>query len=127
MYKEIVISIFIIVLIFAGDFISQKYTKKTVHELTEKLAILRTNLEKENKDESIKMADDIYNRLEQVHNILAYYIEHDELEKMETNFTVCKSLVNTESYSFAISELEKTQYVIDHITDKYSFSLENIF
>ena len=84
-------------------------------------------MEKENKDESIKMADDIYNRLEQVHNILAYYIEHDELEKMETNFTVCKSLVNTESYSFAISELEKTQYVIDHITDKYSFSLENIF
>ena len=43
------------------------------------------------------------------------------------NFTACKSFAKTEEYKQAISELEKTVYVLEHITDKYSFDLVNIF
>ena len=127
MYKEIIVSILVVVLIITGDILTQRYTRKSVEDLKEKLSNLKIYLEEENSDEVVKKTQEISNTLEQVHNVLAYYIEHDEIEKMETNFTACKSYVFTGEYSEATAELEKTKFVLDHITDKYSFTLENIF
>ena len=79
---------------------------------------------KNKQDDEINKIDE---KWKDAHDKLAYYIEHDELEKVETNFTACKSLASNGEYSQAISELEKTIYVLDHITDKYSFNLVNIF
>ena len=75
-------------------------------------------------DEEISKID---NKWKEVYDKLAYYIEHDELEKVESNFTACKSLAKTREYEQSISELEKTVYVLEHIIDKYSFNLVNIF
>lgn len=127
MNKEIIISIIVITIIITGDIITQKYTRKCVEELKEKLTTLKTALEEENEEQIIPKTEEIASKIAQVHNTLAYYIEHDEIEKMETNFTACKSYIYTKEYSEATAELEKTNFVLDHITDKYSFTLENIF
>lgn len=127
MYKELAISIFFIILIVIGDFITQNYTKNSIEDLTNELDILKQNLiHKENKQAKERI-EQISKKWEEKHSKLAYYIEHDELEKVETYFTSCKSLTQTENNDLAISELEKTTFVLDHITDKYSFNLENIF
>lgn len=107
--------------------VTQNYTKKCVETLTNELENLKQNLiQKETEQAKIK-TEEINQKWEQMHNKLAYYIEHDELEKVETYFTACKSFTQTENYDLAISELEKTTFVLDHITDKYSFNLVNIF
>ena len=127
MYKELVICIILVTLIIIGDIITQNYTKNTVNYITNELETLKQGLiekSKEQADDKINKIDEKWN---EAHDKLAYYIEHDELEKVETNFTACKSLAKTGEYSQAISELEKTIYVLDHITDKYSFNLVNIF
>ena len=61
------------------------------------------------------------------HDKLAYFIEHDELEKVETDLTSLKSFIETNSYSEATSELDKSVFVLQHIEDKYAFNLENVF
>lgn len=127
MYKELAISIILIILILIGDFITQNYTKKCVETLTNELETLKQNLSKQESEEAIKKAEEISKKWEEMHNKLAYYIEHDELEKVETDFTACKSFTQTENYDLAINEIEKTIFVLDHITDKYSFNLVNIF
>lgn len=127
MHKEMVICVILVILIIIGDIITQKYTKNTVNYITNELEILKQSLLDEAKDKADNEISKIDNKWKDAHDKLAYYIEHDELEKVETNFTACKSLTNTGEYGQAISELEKTMYVLEHITDKYSFNLVNIF
>lgn len=127
MHKELIICIILVTLIIIGDIITQNYTKNTVNYITNELETLKQGLiekSKEQADDKINKIDEKWN---EAHDKLAYYIEHDELEKVETNFTACKSLAKTEEYEQAISELEKTVYILEHITDKYSFDLVNIF
>ena len=127
MYKEIIISVVIIVLVFFGDIFTINYTKKTVSELCNDIYKLKQALEENNNETITSSLQELEEHIKTVHQSLAYYIEHDEIEKVETNFTECKSHVENHQYNFAISKLDITVYVLEHITDKYSFNLENIF
>ena len=129
MYKEIIISIIVIVLVFSFDFVSQKYTKNTIGEFSKELSELEQNIRKEKmSDKDIeKKTNELYDKWMEHHETLAFFIEHDELEKVETNFTAGKSFIESKKYSDAMSELEKTSFVLKHIKEKYLFSLENIF
>ncbi len=127
MYKEMIICVVLVVIIIIGDYISQKYTKNTVEFLLDKSKILKEALIDESDNKINEQIDTIRNKWLDVHDKLACYIEHDELEKVETNFTACVSLSESKEYSQAISELDKMNYVLEHIENKYSFNLVNIF
>jgi len=129
MYKELVISIIIIVSIFVLDYITQKYTDFAINEAISNLNEIKESLKEENVDnkKAIEDAEKKYNRWLEHHKRLAFYIEHNELEKVETNFVSGKSFIESAKYEDAISELEKTIFILQHINDKYSVNLENIF
>ena len=127
MQKELVICVILVILIIIGDIVTQNYTKNTVNYITGELESLKQSLFEKDDDKADEEISKIDNKWKDVHDKLAYYIEHDELEKVENNFTACKSLAKTGEYEQSISELEKTVYVLEHITDKYSFNLVNIF
>lgn len=74
-----------------------------------------------------KEAEAIYKQWEQRHDKLAYFIEHDELEKVETEFVAMKSYIEAKDYEEATSELDKSVFILKHIEDKYDFNLQNIF
>ena len=71
--------------------------------------------------------DKTVNDWEKRHDKLAYYIEHDELEKVETAFVAMKSYVESEQYEESKSELDKSIFILKHIEDKYDFTLQNVF
>ena len=129
MYKETIICIVITILIIIGDIITGNYTKSSVQETSNVLSELREEIIK--NDVNNEIAKDKINKINnewiQRHNKLAYYIEHDELEKVETDFTALKGFIETKEYSDAISELDKSIYILKHIEEKNKFSLENIF
>lgn len=129
MYKEIIISIIVIALVFSFDFVSQNYTKNTIGEFSNELYNLEQDIrgKKIDKSEIESKTNKLYDKWMEHHEMLAFFIEHDELEKVETNFTAGKSFVESEKYSDAMSEFDKTSFVLNHIKDKYVFSLENIF
>ena len=60
-------------------------------------------------------------------NNMSYFIEHDELEKVENNFTGLKSFIETQENAEAINELDKGVFTLKHIEDKNSLNLRNIF
>lgn len=129
MYKELVISAIIIISIFTLDYITQNYTDKVINEAILDLNKIKEDL-KEDKVESKKIINDFsdkYAKWLKYHKRLAFYIEHNELEKVETNYVTGKSYIENESYEDALSEIEKTIFVMQHINDKYSVNLENIF
>ena len=122
MYKEITIIIVIVITVLVGNF-----TKKNVNSLTNELNILEEKLLQQSYSEANEQIDKIQFKIDEVHHKLSYYIEHEEIEKVETTYTSCKSLIKTKDYNLAINEIEKTIFVLNHMTDKYSFSLDNIF
>ena len=129
MYKELIISIIIIVGIFSFDYILQKNTSKTIDTTTQSLLSLKDEIKgnKIDNKEIQSKTEKIYNEWNENHQKLVFYIEHDELEKVEIDFAACKSLIESKEYNFAISEIEKVTFALDHIKDKYLFQLENIF
>ena len=129
MYKEIIISIIIIVILVSFDFVLQKYTNDSIEEISGEISKLENDIRENRLDakQIEQQTEQVYEKWMGYHEKLVYYIEHDELEKVETNFIAGKSFIKSKKYSDAISELEKTSFVLEHIKDKYSFNLENIF
>ena len=131
MAKELIISIIIIVSIFIGNAVTENYTKESVSETTQSLASLREEIIKDEKDIDNEVAKkkvyDIYEKWSLRHEKLAYYIEHDELEKVKTELTELKGYIEKEEYSNALPDLDKSVYILEHIKDKTAINLKNIF
>lgn len=129
MYKELIISIITVIGILILNFITENYTKESVYILTEELLGLGNEITEENiNDKEIKnKIDIIYNNWSNRYNVLAYYIEHDELEKVETNLVLLSSAIEAGEYSDAIGKLNEDVFVLRHIQEKNSFDFKNIF
>lgn len=129
MWKETIICMVIVIAIVLGNSLTQDYTKKSINELNGGLEKLKENIMQEEVDQGKvkKEIDEIDQIWDNRHDKLAYFIEHDELEKVETEWRALKSLIETEEYKEAMSELDKSVFILKHIEDKYAFNLQNIF
>lgn len=129
MLKESIICVVIVIVIICGNNLTQNYTKETVSELTSGLGLLReemTNQEVDNEKSRNKI-EEIYGQWQERHDKLAYFIEHDELEKVETELISIKSYIESEQYEDSVDELDKSVFILQHIEDKYAFNLQNVF
>ena len=127
MYKEIIIVIVVIALIIGLDVMTNNYTRTSVSILSDELNMLREDILQEDKENVQTQMMNIKNIWEERYNILAYYIEHDELEKVETELTSLGAFLNVEEYGECISELDKTIFVLKHIEEKEEFDVRSIF
>ena len=129
MYKEFIICFLVIVIVLAGNIITQNNTNKIVDEMSNNLNILKEELVKEEKSkEQINLQmQQTREEWEKQYEELAYYIEHDELEKVETELTRLMADIEMEEYSMGIENLENCVFVLEHIKDKSAFKIVNIF
>jgi len=132
MYKEIIIIIAILLLVISLNYITQNYTKICVSEISSDLNNLRGKIEEkidneENPEELNEFINNVHNKWDEMYKKLAYYIEHDELEKVETCLTNIRSNIETEELEHSIENLDNCIFVLEHIKDKESLSLANIF
>ena len=127
MYKETIICVFIIILIIVLDILTQNYTKNSTIEITECLSQLGEEIKNENLENAKEKIEELDKKWNNKHDKLAYYIEHDELEKIDTAIVQVKSFVENDDIPSAIAELEIGKFVLEHIEQKYKFNLQNIF
>lgn len=129
MYKEIIVCILVVILIISMDLLSNNYTKKVFFSINDSLGNLRNEMLKENKDAN-KINDGI-RKIEQEWNtklnLLSCYIEHNELEKVARQLTLIKGNIDVEEYNQAVPQLDDCVYVINHIEDKESLLIRNLF
>ena len=154
MLKEFIICTIILILIFVGNGITQGYSRSSIENINEKLAILREEMNQEemnqeemnqeemnqeemnqeemnqeeiNEEEIGKHQEEIDKQWEEMFSKLAYYIEHEELEKVSRNLENIKTYIDLKEYDNATKEINEVIYILNHIEDKYSFNLQNIF
>ena len=129
MKKEAIICIITVALIIVGHIILQNYRKNAIGETTAQLGELKTMMFEENIDneEAKRKIDEIHEKWDKRYNIMAFYIEHNELEKVETELTGLRSSIETEEYEEAQNELARAEYILKHIEEKNKLSWKNIF
>lgn len=127
MKKEAIICIFIITIIIIANIITQNYTKECVTQMNEKLYILKESSIDENKTKVNNNIIDIEVKWEKSKQNLSYYLEHDELEKVETQIYNMRGLYEIGQYKEIVPELEKCIYILEHIKDKNTLNIKNIF
>ena len=129
MKKELIICILIILIIIIANVATQNYTKQCVDSMNENLKVLKeaTLLDDVDKDDVLKKLQNIEDTWNGFQEKLAYYIEHDELEKVETQIYAMKGFSKIEKYDEVVPELEKCMFILEHIQDKTKLNVKNIF
>lgn len=135
MLKESIICIVILASIFIGNYCTQNYTKASVTELSNMLNNLEEEIgENSNQEKAEEQKNTIENKTQELYNNwkeryakLAYFIEHDELEKVESEIVSLKGNIEIDEYGEVVSQIEKIKFILKHIEEKYKFNLQNIF
>ena len=128
--KEFIIIILVIIIIIILEVITNNYSNKSIKSISGELNDLREQLlnnAEESKEEIDNKAKDTYYKWKEYFKVLAYYIEHDELEKVNTELTLLKTYTEIEEYNSAIPVIDKCNFILEHIQDKQEFSFQSIF
>ena len=129
MKKEAIITIIIILLILVGEWITQNYTSKQLGKIEGELQGLKKEILEEKMDSNnlINKTNELYENWEKDNEYLSYYLEHDELEKINTQIVLIKGYLESDSPQDSIPDLEEGLYIIEHIKEKVAFKIKNIF
>lgn len=127
MYKEITITILIVLLILGLDIITNNYTLNSTNSLSGQLEELREEIKEKNTNNLEVKINEILSNWKKHYNVMAYYLEHDELEKVETELTMLKADIENKRYDECINEIDTSIFILKHIEDKEKFTIQSIF
>lgn len=127
MYKEFIIIMLIITLVLGLDAITNQYTSNSVKKLCDELFFLKGEILNENQGKSQKQMQSIEENWGNIYKVMAYYIEHDELEKVATELTKLAAHIDTEDYQECVSQIDTTVFILEHIQEKEKFDGRSIF
>lgn len=130
MRRTLIICIIIIIAIVLGDIMLQKYVESVFEPINHTLDEIANNLNEENE---INNKDELKNKMSEVDKLwdsqfkkMACFLEHDELEKVKTQFVVVDSAIEVNDKENAYEEINKVKYIIEHIKQKIRLSINNI-
>ena len=127
MWKEIIICIVILLMIFMGNYITQKYTTESVTNLNTELKKLEDKVETNENDIITNQMNELKDNWDERYKKLSYFIEHDELETVETNLTAMNGYIEANNLEEVRSKIQETEFILKHIEKKYAVIIENVF
>ncbi len=126
MHKEIIISIVVIVLVVVLNFFVGKFIDDKLNHILGLLDKMRVAIKEEKYDEANDISDNIKKYWDKSERYMSCYIEHDELEKVETEFTSLRACLEIREED-CLEYIDRMAFVVKHIEKKDDFVLENIF
>lgn len=129
MYKELIISIVVIACIVVGNIITQNNTIEAVAQVSGQLTLLRQEMEREDvsQEKAKKQMEKIEEIWAEKYRLMAFYTEHNELEKVQTELTKLKADIYMKEYAQGVENLESCIFILEHIKDKSALKVVNIF
>ena len=118
MKRELIITIIIVIIIIISGILTQKHTEKVKESMISR-----------EKSNDIYLIDinSIYEDWLKKDQVLSYYLEHNELEKVNTSIRTAKGFIEAKELEESIAELETCLSILEHIEEKQEVSLKNIF
>ena len=129
MKRELIVTIIIVIIIIISGILTQENTKKTMSDINSRLQNFKENV-LENKKQNNELFEDVnqlYDYWMEKDKILSLYIEHNELEKINTHLMTIKGYIEAKDEKESISEIEKCISVVEHLEEKQAVNIKNIF
>ena len=129
-FKEIIALIFIIAFLIISDEYVSRYTQSAIEEMdkkTDEIINLVLNHEEYNEEDSLNKINDFEKEWKEVEDKLAYFSEHDELEKVSVSITLMKANMEMNMKEDAYEKMQEIKFRIEHIKTKQKFALNNLF
>ena len=126
MSKDIVITVIILVAIIGLNAFVGKYVDDKLNYVLSELNDLRPLVEEEHYEEANQKINEIDEYWKKSEDIVSFFVEHDELEKVMTEYTSLKTYCKLEQEE-AFEALDKMAFIIKHIEEKDDLKLKNIF
>ena len=124
---QIAIVIILIFFIIALDIFLGKCTDNFIKETEEYLGNLKHALIEEDYDRSKDKSEILKKKWNEIEGKLAYFIEHDELEKISSQIAIMNENTNNKEYKLALEDNIETKYLLEHVKDKLKLTIKNIF
>ena len=129
MKKEIIIIAVIIIVIVIAHAASQIYVNNFFKSISDDLNNIEDKIFSQKfEQEDLKMQiNNIQEKWNKKYDFFACFIEHDELEKVQTQLISIEANIKVEDYDKGIDEIERCKFILKHIEEKDSFKVVNIF
>ena len=132
MKKEIIISIIVIAVVIIADITTSKITDSKITDMNNKLAMMKETIngrgeDLESNEEILNQARNIKNTWEEYNNILSYYVEHEELEKVGTEINCLYNYAKCNDQKESLDSITRLEFILEHISQKHDFTLNNFF
>lgn len=128
--KEYIVLIIIFILLITFDVLSRNYTEKSIQFLNSEVdEIIKISLYEENFDNNkiLKKIEEFEKDWKKRQEIMSFYAEHNELEKVNVAISLMKSKIEVNKIEDAYENMVEIKYRIEHIKEKQEFKLNNIF
>ena len=128
--KEIVVLVLIIIFLIISDVYVSGYTQKTIEKMDKKmdeLIELVLNSEDYSKEEILDKIEKFEDEWKNIEERLAYFAEHNELEKVSVAIVMMKANTAMDMQEDAYEKMKEIKFKIEHIKQKQKFALNNLF
>lgn len=123
--KEIAIFVLIILFIMFCDIIFEEHFSTQKNEFELLISDLQELVLKE--QDAKNKSEELYQNWIEIESKAAYYVEHNELEKVSLKVGLIKKTVEINETDLTVEYLEEIKFLLDHIYDKDKLRLKNIF
>lgn len=124
---QIAMIVILIICIIALDVLVGKCTDNFINETEEYLSNLKQALIEENHTESKNKSEKLMDKWNESEEKLAYFIEHDELEKISSQIAIMNENTNNKEYKLALEDNIETKFLLEHVKDKLKLKIKNVF
>ena len=131
-YRHLVAAILIVIVIIILDIILENFTNKKIEAINKNLSEIEKIIQEDKYDDvTSKKMEDKYKAMikkwDSSQKILSCYIEHDQIEKIDSKIKIIKTQIESKSYSDAIQTISETKLLVKYMQTKQDFTLENVF
>ena len=125
--KEYVIVGVILVFVFFMEHITNKNLSDSVKWMKDEITSIENKLEENKEGEAQEEFLDLKSKWEGEQEKLAFFVEHEELEKVSNDIVIIESNFEQNEADEIDENITDLKFMLDHIEEKNQFNLKNIF
>ena len=123
MKKIIIVCVIIIITVVSSDIILKNIIFKNFDSLIYRIE--KIEIDKGN-EYNFGIISNIEDLIRDKSLLMAFYIDHEEIEKIKTQIIIIKAGIEKKDEQFVHEEVQRTIFIINHLKEKIDFKLENI-
>lgn len=130
-YKTLIIGIIIVIIVIILDIIFENYSKSSIKKVNGNIDkiynLFEENEENYDKEKLEKISQEARLEWRKREKILACFIEHDEIEKINIKLDMLFSQIKDENWLDSKSTISEIKRLVKYLEGKYELTIQNIF